>query len=260
MRDLALMWEGIERARAQLTSTRQMRDEYSIGSSVTRYSVRHQGPDSNAASDSPQDLPHYPVDNLAKIVESGCLVSDRAIIERGGPSVTIGMSRIKQRRLYLPVHCHSGDCVGDYVPFYFCPRSVMLYLIYKANHTELTYHGGQGPIVHLEADLEEAIAWADSTGHRWAFTGSNAGAIYAQFHSSVDDLEKVNWNAVHARNWSDEDVKEGKQAEFLLHREFPLDMISRIGVCDTRTRQHALDALANSIYNPPISVMSSWYY
>jgi ssDNA thymidine ADP-ribosyltransferase, DarT len=33
------------------------------------------------------------------------------------------MSTIKQRRLALPVTCHANDHVGDYVPFYFCPRS-----------------------------------------------------------------------------------------------------------------------------------------
>ena len=43
------------------------------------------------------------------------------------------MGEIKARRLAQPVRCNPGTLVGDYVPFYFCPRSVMLYLIYKAN-------------------------------------------------------------------------------------------------------------------------------
>jgi len=43
--------------------------------------------------------------------------------------------------------------VGDCVPFYFCPRSVMLYLIYQGNHPDLQYHGGQDLVLHLEADL-----------------------------------------------------------------------------------------------------------
>ena len=48
------------------------------------------------------------------------------------------------------------------MPFYFCPRSVMLYLIHKANHPELDYHGGQGAILHLESDLNTVIAWANN--------------------------------------------------------------------------------------------------
>jgi hypothetical protein len=55
---------------------------------------------------------------------------------------------------------------ADCVPFYFCPRSIMLYILYQANDPELTYRGGQGPIVHLEADLRASVAWADQNKKR----------------------------------------------------------------------------------------------
>jgi hypothetical protein len=99
------------------------------------------------------------VDNLPAILTAGGLSSDAAMIAQGGPTASIGMGTIKQRRLGLPVKCHPGDHVGDYVPFYFCPRSIMLYLISCANHSEMTYRGGQQPILHLEADLQEVVKW-----------------------------------------------------------------------------------------------------
>ena len=40
---------------------------------------------------------------------------------------------------------------GLLCPFYFCPRSVMLFLIHKHNRPGLEYLGGQDRIVHLEA-------------------------------------------------------------------------------------------------------------
>jgi hypothetical protein len=61
----------------------------------------------------------------------------------------------------------------------------MLYLIYQANHQELTYRGGQGPIVHVEADLRATVAWADAQMRRWAFTLSNAGARYFEDRSDL---------------------------------------------------------------------------
>ena len=73
------------------------------------------------------------VDRLPSIIADGCLWCDAEIIQRNPGGTTIGMGSIKQRRLTLPVICHDGDCVGDYVPFYFCSRSVMLYLLYQAN-------------------------------------------------------------------------------------------------------------------------------
>ncbi len=95
------------------------------------------------------------VDRLASIIVDGALLSDATLQERPRTGTTIGMSTIKRRRLTNPVKCQPGLNVGDCVPFYFCPRSVMLYLIHKANHDELDYRGGQVPIVHLEADLYE---------------------------------------------------------------------------------------------------------
>src|SRR5262249_46582806 len=90
------------------------------------------------------------VETLTRIAADGVLWSDAVMVRRGGPAVSIGMSAIKQRRLReLRVTCHPETFVGEYVPFYFCPRSIMLYLVYMANHPELTYRGGQEPIVHL---------------------------------------------------------------------------------------------------------------
>lgn len=84
------------------------------------------------------------MNSLAQIVEDGALLSDAVMIARGGPATTIGMSTIKLRRLTeLRVKCHPEEFVGECVPFFFCPRSIMLYLIYMGNHPELTYRGGQ---------------------------------------------------------------------------------------------------------------------
>jgi hypothetical protein len=68
------------------------------------------------------------------------------------------MTAIKARRLYeLEVDCHRGTKVGEYVPFYFCPRSIMLFLLHRGNHPDMNYTGGQRPIVHLVADLNEVV-------------------------------------------------------------------------------------------------------
>ncbi len=155
------------------------------------------------------------VGNLPRILADGCLVSDAAMSQRGGPAMTIGMSTIKLRRLSLPVKCHPGDHVGEYVPFYFCPRSVMLYIIHQGNHPEIAYRDGQEPISHLEADLDDVLTWASRVSSRWAFTLSNAGAAYTEFRSTQDLLDEIDWEAVAARDWRASEVKEGKQAEFL---------------------------------------------
>ncbi|HKI02751.1 MAG TPA: DUF4433 domain-containing protein [Thermoanaerobaculia bacterium] len=200
------------------------------------------------------------VDNLSSILTDGGLWSDAAMIARGGPTASIGMSNIKQRRLRLSVKCHPGDYVGDYVPFYLCPRSIMLYLIYRDNHQELAYHGGQEPIVTLEADLQETVTWAEGEGRRWAFSLSNAGAYYTEFRNRLDQLSEVNWAAVAKTDFRDEQVKEGKQAEFLVREFFPWHLVGRIGVQSPSIQNLVVRTLSGSAHRPVVEVRRDWYY
>lgn len=201
------------------------------------------------------------VRNLAAIVGEGCLVSDATMIERGGPQQAIGMAKIKHRRVEeLEVTCHPGTNVGDYVPFYFCPRSVMLYVIYCRNHPGLTYCDGQGPIVHLEADLHEAVRWAQEHGLPWCFSLSNAGARYAEFRCRLEELNEIDWNAVGANDFSATEIKERKQAEFLLHERFPFAIVERIGVHSETMRVKVNEVLDDSEFRPAVEVRPLWYF
>ena len=200
------------------------------------------------------------VDNLASIVADEGLTSDAAMIARGGPATVIGMSTIKQRRLRLPVDCHPGDFVGDYVPFYFCTRSIMLFVIHRANHVELAYRGGQEPIIHLESDLHQVVEWADGNDRRWAFSLSNAGAVYTPFRRRLDELSEIDWNAVTATDFRSPTVKEGKQAEFLVHGDFPWTLVSRIGVRSSAVRVQVGQVLRDVAHRPPVEVLPAWYY
>jgi hypothetical protein len=200
------------------------------------------------------------VDNLPSIVADGCLWSDAVMVQRQGVGTTIGMSAIKQRRLQLQVTCHAGLTVGQFVPFYFCSRSIMLYVIHCANHPELAYRGGQQPIVHLEADLHAVTQWAAANGRRWAVSLSNAGAFYAQFRTGLDKLGEINWDAVNARDFREADIKEGKQAEFLIEQAFPWHLVERIGVYSQGYVQPVSQAMQGAAHRPRIEIRSDWYY
>jgi len=200
------------------------------------------------------------VDCLAGIVADGCLWCDAEMMTRPEHGTTIGMDSIKKRRLELPVKCHPGSFVGHYVPFYFCPRSVMLYMLYMANHPELKYRGGQEPIVHLEADLREAVQWAETENRRWAFTLSNAAAKYAEFRSNINALGEIKWSAVEATVWRKEEDKEHKQAEFLVHRSFPWRLVRHIGVHSFALKQQVEAILQSTDHRPPVQIHGAWYY
>ena len=202
-------------------------------------------------------------DRLTSIVADGHIWCDAKVARDGAPGTTIGKSDIKQRRLGLRISSHPGLRVGDCAPFYFCPRSVMLYLIYRANHPELAYRGGQGPIVHLEADLRQSVAWADDNDRRWAFTSSNAGSYYFRDYADLSHRDKLDWDAIQASQWRGEGVEdkmEGKQAEFLMEWSFPWELVPRVGVRSAAIRDRVIPIVQSSAHRPDVVVKRSWYY
>lgn len=205
------------------------------------------------------------VDRLASVLADGGLWSDAMAQRYSSPGTTIGMSSIKERRLkHNKLTSHPNLKVGDCVPFYFCPRSIMLYLLYQANHRELAYKGGQGPLIHLESDLLAAVRWAESMSRRWAFTLSNAGSSYFEDRADLGQLGEVHWEAVAATKWAgpgvDRSIKEGKQAEFLIEESFPWGLVERIGVRSQATYQQVLGLLKGHSHRPRLEILPNWYY
>lgn len=197
------------------------------------------------------------VDRLPSIIASAGLLSDAVLLNQALPGTVIGMNHIKQRRLQLELDSHPGLHVGECVPFYFCPRSVMLFLISRG-HQDLAYNGGQGPIVHLQANLHATVQWANAQARRWAFTLSNAGSNYFEDRADLAQLNEIDWDAVAARIWHQ--CKEPKQAEFLLEQSFPWHLVERIGVQSRQIYTQVANALPAQGHRPTVELRPEWYY
>lgn len=201
------------------------------------------------------------VDRLPSVIIDGFLYSDAIISRRDPGGTVIGMDDIKRRRLEdLTLASHPGLHVGECVPFYYCSRSIMLFLIYKRNHPNLSNAGGQGPVVHLEFDLQTVANWADGRNRRWAITNGNAGSRYFEDSGSLDYLRELNWQAIQARQWNQPAIREHKQSEFLVEEQVAWHLVERIGVQNQRTREHVETFLSTSGHRPPVEIQSSWYY
>ena len=199
------------------------------------------------------------IDNLISIIADGHLLCDAEIMQSSKRSMTIGMNRIKQRRLSeIALHTYPELFVGACVPFYFCPRSVMLYLIHKSNHGEISYRGGQEPIVHLVADLRNVVAWAEQHKRRWVFTDSNAGSRYFNEFTDLSEIGRLDWQAVTARNWRH--CREQKQAELLIEKSVPWHLIEKVGTYSQAISQQVATILTRSKHQPLVDIRKDWYY
>jgi len=192
------------------------------------------------------------LNNLQSIVEHQRLWSDSQRIARKIDNVNIGHSHIKQRRLTRAVPVAANGFLGDYVPFNFCNRSVMLCAHYYGSVEG--YSDGQPPIVHLVSSVEAVFA----TGRPWAFTDRHADLAYTRFFDNWARCNEVDWNAMHLTWWKDK--KEERQAEFLVHDWLPWACVEKIGVYNYAIAERVKKAIFNAKHCPPIVVETGWYY
>jgi len=201
------------------------------------------------------------IDRLQSIINTGGLLCDKEVLNRQCCGTNIGLSNIKERRLTVnQLSSHPGLFVGECVPFYFCPRSIMLYVISRGNMEGLAFSGGQSNVIHLQSDLMRVIDWANANSIRWAFTTSNAGNSYYDDFADVSQLGRVDWDSVNATDWRDRTVKEGKQAEFLIESFFPWELVEYIGVYSTGVHRSVMSTIGKHQHLPLVEVKTPWYY
>jgi hypothetical protein len=194
------------------------------------------------------------VDNLPNIVAAGRLWCDAEVRKANAARTGIGYQHIKDRRLRRAVDVSAHGFLGEYVPFNFCRRSVMLYVVAQG-HTE--YRSGQDPILHLVSTVKTAIA----TGRPWAFTDRHADLGHAVYYDDLAYMPEVDWSLMDRRQWGgDSDVKERRQAEFLVHEWLPWAAIRGIVARTETTAGQVRSILASHKTSPHVKVDPGWYY
>jgi hypothetical protein len=194
------------------------------------------------------------VDNLKSILKEGGLWSDAKRIAKGFDSTNIGYSHIKARRLQRPIPVAKKGMLGDYVPFNFCPRSVMLYVVSRGHEN---YSGGQRGIVHLVSRASQVRR----AKLPWAFTDRHADLGYAEYFDDFGKIGEVDFGVMAREQWGgDSDLKERRQAEFLVHDFFPWSLVEEIAVYGEAEKKAVEILLAKVSRRPPVVVRPDWYY
>ena len=198
------------------------------------------------------------MDNLRSILEQGGLWSDAQRRLRGVGCTNIAYQNIKDRRALTAVPCGAGGSVADYVPFYFAPRSPMLFTIGKGNVPG--YDRGEDPIVHLVTSTEAVV----TAGLQYAFTDGHSTMRFTEFFDNVADLSKVDWDIMETKYWrdtsDDNDRKRRRQAEFLVHEFCPWNIIEQIGVKTDAVRRQVTQIAQAVGHSPAVQLRRNWYY
>ncbi len=191
------------------------------------------------------------VANLPGILAEGGLRSDVAMAQLN--PMVIGYTDIKARRMKQTcVACCDGRFVGEFVPFYYCPRSPMLYSINRGN-TGLPA-GCQRSIVHLVSTVAVGIG----LNRAWAISNGNAGASHTSFFADVKALTGLDWAAIRATVWRGKTSQ--KMAEFLVSDFFPWTGFHAVGCHNSGVAKQVQDLLNSQHHRPAVTVEPDWYY
>ena len=167
---------------------------------------------------------------------------------------------IQQKRSVRQIPCGPGGVVHDYVPFYFGFLSPMMFQLKTGRVAG--YQDGQRPLIYL---VSTAQAVSES-GAGFVFSDGHGIATFTEWYDDLDNLDKVDWNMVYQRYWtdssSDGDRQRRKQAEFLVHKRCDWELIQEIVVIDAAMQRRVEEILGE--YDAPmrcaVCVNQDWYY
>ncbi|MCC6848729.1 MAG: DUF4433 domain-containing protein [Deltaproteobacteria bacterium] len=180
-------------------------------------------------------------------------VRDPAFREIGNPDLIA-----KRTRRVVPIAPHGT--LSDYVPFYFTPRSPMLFNI------KTGYNGvPQTPMSEIVVLVSSLLRLRElSVG--FVFTDRHAYLQMAtdSFSSDLADLRKIDWGILQASDFRrdpDDPAKiERYQAEALVHQRVPVEALTGLA-CYSKERREELEAeLTRQPVSLQVVVRPSWYF
>ena len=197
------------------------------------------------------------VDNLRSIIRGG-LRSDSGV-SASSLAVDVGDQDVKQRRRRRIVPVPPGGVTADYVPFYFAPRSPMMYVISRDGVDG--YSSGLEPLVYIVTTPEEVVA----AGVDVVISDGNCASMLTAFRSGLGELDDlVDWRVMGARYWRDTDEdgdrKRRRQAEFLVHRHVPWSAVTQLATRSKPMLKRVRAILSGAGLDLSVKHQSDWYY
>lgn len=210
------------------------------------------------------------IENLVAICQRGALISKNAGASLGIDYQNIAHAGIQTTRSAKLVANPPGGSIHDYVPFYFAPRSPMLFTINNGNVEGCSLK--QEDILHLETTVDRVI----QNNPEFVFYDRNASLRYSRPYTDLNKLStEVAWDLITEAPQLDGfckyflstpgqekyiDRMERRQAEFLIKHQVHLSTMTRIGVIDKTKAAIVREILAETGVNLSVDVKTNWYF
>lgn len=202
----------------------------------------------------PTPIYHFThINNLSSVIQSGCILCKNAMSQQKRNYTSSAYASVQSHRQQHQVPVYPFGTIHDYVPFYFNSRSPMLYTIKCGNVA--------GVEMKDLVFFKSTVQIVQSSGALFAFTDGHGIMDLSDYYNNSSDLSELPWNVIQAQYWNQyDDGKRLRQAEFLVHNQFSLDMISEIGVYNEDLRVAVERLLIGYPNLPSAEIKRSWYF
>lgn len=172
--------------------------------------------------------------------------------------IPIGLPELIDRRTNHPIPIAPGGVLGDYVPFYFTPHSMMLYNINT---------GYNGVIRRANSDIAILVSTLNAVAAarvRFVFTDGHAYMQGSNYYVDIAELHRIDWNILKRRDFKktpdDIDKSRRYQAEALVHRHLPAQALAGIACYNQNSADLVVAEIEQRRLPMTVQGLPSWYF
>lgn len=189
---------------------------------------------------------------------------ERGIVSRRHPQASaeyihIGNPEIIDVRSSSPVRISGYGMIGDYVPFYFTPRSMMLYNIVTGYYEPKVPRRNKAEILVIRCLIERLSALPG-----WFFTDGQANDMASRHYNDTAHLDKIDWDSIRQSNFSkndgDFDRPRRYQAEFLVKESVPLSCVESLNVYNEEAAAYVQGLLDAGGIQLPLHIQPEYFF
>jgi hypothetical protein len=197
------------------------------------------------------------INNLSLLLQNGIVNkhhpnADNNYIEIGNPEI------IDVRSITL-VRIDNYGMIGDYVLFYFTPKSIMLYNIISGYWHPLVPKRNRSEILIIRCLISDLAKLP-----QWFFTNGQGNDMASNHYNNLINLGQIDWHSIQNSDFSksdgDYDRQRRYQAEFLVYKEVPFTSIESLIVYNVEASNIVTEVLNQKNINLAVNIQQQYFF
>lgn len=197
------------------------------------------------------------IQNLPLILQNGIVGKNHAAASK--TFIEIGNPEIIDVRSTTTVNIKGYGMIGDYVPFYFTPKSIMLFNIITGYQAPVVPKQNKEDILVIRCLVQKLVGLP-----QWFFTDGQANKSFTKHFNNLADYNKIDWVSIQNSNFKndadDPDRSRKYQAEFLVHSAVPVACIESLNVYNKTAKNYVVEQLKQNNINLAVNIQPQYFF